>query len=72
MAQLPPLHEPQEHDEVPAIGVVEPPLLTVKEAKVDRIRWALFLQVGQVAAEVDWLNGRINSNLVSQLRQLYS
>jgi hypothetical protein len=55
------------HEEVPPTGEVEPPLLTVKQAKVDKIRSALFLQVGQVAGEVDWLNGRINSNLVSQL-----
>jgi hypothetical protein len=55
------------HEDVPPTGVAEPPSLTVKQAKVDNIRSAVFLQVGQVAGEVDWLNGRINSNLVSQL-----
>jgi hypothetical protein len=70
--QLPPLQEPQEQEEVPATGEAEPPSLTVKQAKVDSTRSALFLQLGQVAADFDWLNGRINSNLFSQLWQLYS
>jgi hypothetical protein len=65
--QLPPLQEPQEQEEVPATGEAEPPSLTVKQANVDSTRSALFLQFGHVAAAVDWLNGRINSNLFSQL-----
>ena len=72
MPQLPPLQEPQEQEEVPATGDAEPPSLTLKQAKVDNTRSALFLQFGQVAGDVDWLNGRINSNLFSQLWQLYS
>jgi len=70
--QLPPPQEPHEQDDVPAIGVAEPPSLTVKEAKTERMRSALLLHVGQVAGDVDWLNGRISSNLVSQLWHEYS
>jgi len=44
----------------------------VKQANVDINFLAGFLQVGQSAGESDWLNGRIISNLESQLRQAYS
>ncbi len=72
MLQLDPLHEPQEHDDVPATGVAVPPSLIVKLANVDISFLAGFLQVGQAAGESDWLKGRIISNFESQLRQAYS
>jgi hypothetical protein len=65
--QLPLLQEPHEQEEVPATGEDEPPSLVVKQAKVDRIRSASLLHAGQTAGDFDWLNGRINSNLLSQL-----
>jgi hypothetical protein len=51
--QLPPPQEPQEQEEVPATGAATPLSLFVKQAKVDKIRSAPDLQVGQVAEEVD-------------------
>jgi hypothetical protein len=65
--QLPPLQEPHEQEEVPATGEAEPPSFVVKQAKVDSTRSASLLHVGQTAGDFDWLNGRINSNLFSQL-----
>jgi hypothetical protein len=70
--QLPPEQEPQEQEDVPATGAVVPPSLIVKLANTDMIRPAGFLQVGQSAGEVDWLKGRISSNLLSQVWHEYS
>lgn len=62
----------QLEQELPPTGVADPPSLTVKQAKVESTRSALFLQVGQVPGEPDRLNGRMSSNLESQVRQTYS
>ena len=63
---------PQLEQEFPPIMEGSPLSSVEKQAKEDNIRSALFSHLGQVAASLDWLNGRISSNLISQSGQVYS
>lgn len=58
-----------EQDELPAVGVTEPPLSFMTEAQRDITRPAVFWQWGQQADSLAWLNRRNSSNLALQSGQ---
>ena len=63
LAQLPP---------PPAIGAVVPNASEERHAKFDKALMAWCLHLGHCAVSLDWLMGRINSNLVLHSGQVYS
>jgi hypothetical protein len=70
--QLPPAQPAHPPPPPPAIGTAVPNELTERQAKRDKALFALCLHIGQSAGSLDWLIGRISSNLVLQSGQIYS
>ena len=72
MEQLPELQLEQEWPPAPGTDWGTLPSEVLKAAKTDIFRRAGLWHLGQSAARLDWLNGRICSNLESHSEQTYS